>query len=149
MDSQILVITPNRNKKPLTALQGVLENLSSKLLCNVIFSSLPGQSNIPCFTMNHINKLTRLTLAAKIWIHTWLNENNSYYIPRSSRKGKCGFSLLRRFRLVIPPIWHFFICDAQFVTSSLDLGAKLCKSHQIETKNCSLHPKVYWKNLLA
>ena len=41
--SQTSQITPNSNKKPLTRSKDLLENLSLKLLCNLIFLLLPGQ----------------------------------------------------------------------------------------------------------
>ena len=44
-------ITPTWNKKTLTKFKDVLDNLSLKLLCDVIFLSLPGQSDIACFTV--------------------------------------------------------------------------------------------------
>ena len=37
--------------KPLTISKVFSENLNLKLLCDVIFPSFPGQSDIPCFTM--------------------------------------------------------------------------------------------------
>ena len=42
-------ITPDSNKNPLTTSQNFLENLSLKLLCDVIFSWLLSQPNIPRF----------------------------------------------------------------------------------------------------
>ena len=41
--SQISQTKPNWNKKPLTTCKGFLENVSLKLLCDVIFPSLLGQ----------------------------------------------------------------------------------------------------------
>ena len=49
--SQTSQITPNWNKKPLTRSKDFIENLNLNLLCDVIFLLLPGQSDIPCFTM--------------------------------------------------------------------------------------------------
>ena len=43
-------ITLNWNKKPLTVAEGLSEGLSLKLLWGVIFTSLPGQSDILRFT---------------------------------------------------------------------------------------------------
>ena len=43
-------ITLNWNKKPLTVAEDVSEGLSLKLLWGVTFPSLPGQSDILCFT---------------------------------------------------------------------------------------------------
>ena len=48
--NQTSQITPNWNKKHLIASKEIPENLSFKLLCDVICSSLPGKSDIPCFT---------------------------------------------------------------------------------------------------
>ena len=48
--SQTSQIKPKLNKKPPTISKGLLENLSLKLLCDVIFLQSTDQSNIPCFT---------------------------------------------------------------------------------------------------
>ena len=47
--SQTSQITPSSNKNRLTTSQNFLKNLSLKLLCDVIFSWLVSQPNIPCF----------------------------------------------------------------------------------------------------
>ena len=48
---QIFQITPNWKKKPLTLSQGHLEELSFKVLCDVILLSLPGHIDIPYFVI--------------------------------------------------------------------------------------------------
>ena len=45
-------ITSNSNWKPLTRSKDFLENLTLKVLCDVIPLSLPCQSEIPCFKMS-------------------------------------------------------------------------------------------------
>ena len=52
-------------RKPLSVTQGLLEALSLKLLCDLVSPSLPGQSDIPCFTMA-IFSLRWLPLEAKL-----------------------------------------------------------------------------------
>ena len=49
--SQTFQIKPNWTKKPLTRSKDLSENLSCKLLCDVVFPSFRFQSHIPCFTM--------------------------------------------------------------------------------------------------
>ena len=49
--NQISQITPNWNKKPLTTSKNVSENLSLRLLYDIVFPSLSGQSEISCFIM--------------------------------------------------------------------------------------------------
>ena len=44
-------IKTKSNKKPLIKFQEFLENLSLKFLCDIIFQSLPGQSDILGFRM--------------------------------------------------------------------------------------------------
>ena len=50
-DHETSQTTPNWNKKLLTTTKSLSENLKLKLLCDVILSSLPEQSNNLCFTM--------------------------------------------------------------------------------------------------
>ena len=49
-DYQTFQTTPNWNKKVLTRSKDLLENLCLNLLCDDIFLSLHGQSDIPCIT---------------------------------------------------------------------------------------------------
>ena len=49
--SQTSQISLNWNKKPVTRWKDLSEDLSLKWLCDVILTSLYGQSHIPCFTM--------------------------------------------------------------------------------------------------
>ena len=51
--NQISQIKPNWNKKSAVRSKGFLENFSLKLLCDVIFSSFPFQSDIPSFKMSN------------------------------------------------------------------------------------------------
>ena len=51
MEAKLPQLNQIKTKKPLTRYKDFLENLSLKLLCDVTFPSLPGQSDIPCFTM--------------------------------------------------------------------------------------------------
>ena len=51
--SQTSQITPNWNKKSLTRSKDLSENFSLKLMCDVIFLSLPDQSDIPRFTISN------------------------------------------------------------------------------------------------
>ena len=53
METKLLKIKPNWKKKPLTRFKDLSENLSLKLLCDVIFLSLPDQSDISCFTTSN------------------------------------------------------------------------------------------------
>ena len=53
METKLLKLNPNWNKNPLTISKGRLENLSLKLLCNVIFPSLPDQFGIFSFTTSN------------------------------------------------------------------------------------------------
>ena len=49
MEAKLVKLNPNWNEKPLTRSKNLLENLSLKLLCDVVFPSLPGQSDILTF----------------------------------------------------------------------------------------------------
>ena len=49
--NQMSWITRNSNKKFLTASQDLLKNISLRLLCNAILSSLSNQSDFPGFTI--------------------------------------------------------------------------------------------------
>ena len=51
--SLILITFQNWNKKPLTRSKDHSENLSFKLLRDVVFPSLPGQLDISCITMSN------------------------------------------------------------------------------------------------
>ena len=51
--SLILITFQNWNKKPLTRSKDHSENLSFKLLRDVVFLSLPGQLDISCITMSN------------------------------------------------------------------------------------------------
>ena len=51
--SQTSHITPIFNEKPLTRSKNLSENLSLKLLCDVVFPSFPSQSDIPCIRMSN------------------------------------------------------------------------------------------------
>ena len=67
--------------------KGLSEELSLKLLCDASFPSLPGQSDITCFTM------VRFQLDDHPWQQNFSNHNKLKcktinYIPRSYRKAK-------------------------------------------------------------
>ena len=47
--NQTSQVTPNWNEKPLTTSKGLSENLSWKLMCDVIFPSFHSQSDIISF----------------------------------------------------------------------------------------------------
>ena len=51
---------------PLIRSKDLLESLSLKLLSDVIFLSLPGQSDIPCFTMSNFQSNKQDKVALKI-----------------------------------------------------------------------------------
>ena len=54
--------TPNWNKKSLTRSKDLLDNLSLKLFCDVIFLSLPGQSDIGIFILTINQQFTLFSL---------------------------------------------------------------------------------------
>ena len=74
--SETSKIMPNpTNKKPLTTFKSISEKLTVKLLCDVIFSSLPSQSSIPRFTIA-IFQLNDYPLQPKLSNHTKFKYKN-------------------------------------------------------------------------
>ena len=51
MEAKLSKLNQLETKKPLTRCNDLSENVSLKLLRDVIFLSLSGQSDIPCFAM--------------------------------------------------------------------------------------------------
>ena len=49
MEAKLVKLNPNWKEKTLTRSKNLLENLSLKLLCDIVFLSLPGQSDILTF----------------------------------------------------------------------------------------------------
>ena len=100
----------NSKKKLLTISKDLSENLSLKFLCDVIFQSLSGQSDIPGLTMSNF------CLGDNHWQrnfsnHTKFKQKTSKYIQR----------------LVAQPIQYSMIDNDQFSITWVPLEAKLLK----------------------
>ena len=62
LGNQTSQTTPNWSKKPLTRFKDLLDNLSLKLFCDVIFLSLLGQSDIEIFILTINQQFTQFSL---------------------------------------------------------------------------------------
>ena len=61
LGNQTSQTTPNWNKKPLTRSKDLLDNLSLKLFCDVIFLSLLGESDIEIFILTINQQFTQFS----------------------------------------------------------------------------------------
>ena len=76
---------PKLKQKPLSRSKYLSENISLHFLCDVIFLSLPGQSDIPCFTMSNFQS-DEYPWKPNFSNHTNLKQKTSNCIQRSFRK---------------------------------------------------------------
>ena len=83
--SWIFQINQIETKKPLTKSKDLSQNLILKLLCDVIFSSLPGQCNIPSLKMANF-QLDDYPWQPKFSSHTKLKQKALNYIKKPFRK---------------------------------------------------------------
>ena len=110
---QTFSITRNLIWKHLYISQHLLENLSLKLFCIIIFPSLPGQYDNPCFTM------ASLQLVGYPWKHHFSNHIKfklkiSNYIPEHFKKFKFQVAVWRHFLLVARSIGLYLFYNGQF-----------------------------------
>ena len=126
--------------------QKLSENLSFKLLSDIVFQSFPGQSVIPCFTM------VNLQLVEYPWQPNFSNDTrvklkNSIYIWRSIAKPQLKVVLWLYFSMVARPIHHTLFYNGQFPI--IPLADKLTKSQQSKTKKMLLNLKNFKKTLVS
>ena len=103
------------------------------LLCDVIFSSLPGQSVVLWCTKNNL-QLLEYPWQLNFSNYTKLKQKPSICVSRPIVKTQFKVAVSHYFPVVARSILHFLFYNGQFAIRWVALTAKPLKSYQIKLK---------------